>query len=463
MTNLEMTPSVLSQQKTIPCPRHEGHDTIHADEAPVSVCSDPSRRSLLVMIIMTGSYMLTELVVGILGKSLTLVGDALHMLNDVISLIVGFISMTMIKRGHTDSLTFGYARAEVIGGLVNAVFLLATVLFMTTELVDRFIDPVDLVHPYLVVAVAIVGLLINLVGLCMFHDHHGHSHGHDHGHSHGHSHDHHEHDHDHHEHDHDHHEHCDHDHDHDHDHHDHEHGHGHDHEHGESKQSKHGGSLAIRGVFLHVLGDCLGSIAAIVSGCIMTFTDWSHRYLADPLCTIVIIIIISISGVPLLKSSIKQLMQVAPDNVNVPKIRTEIAVLPNVLAVHELHVWLLARTMVIGTCHIIVPSSIKTKNMTLLQKQVLEIFYKNGVFNVTVQQEISDVKKKEEGVEYFCIAASSSSVKAKKEGVVCGHWRKEERDKKECTCERKSEDMSRHTDHSETDVIVHEEEGDESF
>ena len=63
---------------------------------------------MLIMIVMVFTYMAAELVVGLVGNSLTLVGDAFHMLSDSTSMIVGIISINLAKRQANGILTFGY-------------------------------------------------------------------------------------------------------------------------------------------------------------------------------------------------------------------------------------------------------------------------------------------------------------------------------------------------------------------
>ena len=82
-----------------------------------------------------------------------------------------------------DSNTFGFARAEVVGALVNAVFLLALCFSITVQALKRFVKPEPIKDPKMILIVGGVGLFINIIGLVIF----GHSHGGEegHGHSHG--------------------------------------------------------------------------------------------------------------------------------------------------------------------------------------------------------------------------------------------------------------------------------------
>ena len=84
--------------------------------------------------------------------------------------------------------TYGYARAEVVGALINAVFLFALCFSIAVESFKRFLVLEPIADPQLILIVGGVGLAINLFGMCLFGDvGHGHSHGGEggHGHSHG--------------------------------------------------------------------------------------------------------------------------------------------------------------------------------------------------------------------------------------------------------------------------------------
>ena len=144
--------------------------------------------SLLSMLVLTGSFFLVEITVGYITRSVALVADSFHMLSDVISLIVGFFALRYSKKtGQTDRNTFGWQRAEVLGALINAVFLVALCFTIFVEALKRLVEVEEIYDPWLVLIVGAAGLFINVIGLFMFHGHgHGHSHGgHGHGHSHG--------------------------------------------------------------------------------------------------------------------------------------------------------------------------------------------------------------------------------------------------------------------------------------
>ena len=97
-----------------------------------------SSGKLLGMLGMTGSYMMVELLVGYITGSMALVADSFHMLSDVIALIVAFLSIRMSPKEWSKN-TYGWARAEVVGALVNSVFLFALCFSISVEAIQRFL------------------------------------------------------------------------------------------------------------------------------------------------------------------------------------------------------------------------------------------------------------------------------------------------------------------------------------
>lgn len=157
------------------------------------------------------AFFLVELISGFLVHSLALMADAFHMLNDIISLLVGLWAVNLAQKATTDKYSYGWLRAEILGAFFNAVFLIALCVSIILEAVTRFFEPPEITNPQLILIVGSLGLASNLVGFVVLGGH-GHSHGHDHGD----------------------------DHDHDHAEHGHAHGHGHSHSHDELSEAEQG-------------------------------------------------------------------------------------------------------------------------------------------------------------------------------------------------------------------------------
>lgn len=325
----------------------------------------------------------------------------------------------------------GWQRAEILGALVNGVFLIALCVSIFLEAIQRFVEPQNISNPLLIVGVGSAGLASNIIGLFLFHEHgHGHSHGsedqdsaidvsddlesimpesqvraaiaaHDHAaHSHGRKRSH------------------------SHsmssediyvhpaqnraaiqdlaggrrasgsserdpllgtaDHSRHNHakpkdtagagGHGHDH-----------ANMNMRAVFLHVLGDALGNIGVIATGLFVHFTTFSWRFYSDPVISLVITMIILSSAIPLCKSASLILLQVAPPGILVDDIKDDIQSIEGVASVHELHVWQLSDTKMVASVHVRIESD--QAGYMQIATDIKKCLHAFGIHSCTIQPE----------------------------------------------------------------------------
>uniref|UniRef100_A0A1A9X0I4 Cation efflux protein cytoplasmic domain-containing protein n=1 Tax=Glossina brevipalpis TaxID=37001 RepID=A0A1A9X0I4_9MUSC len=330
---------------------------------------------LLSMMLLTGFFFFVEIVVGYVTNSMSLVADSFHMLGDIAALVISFLSVKMSPKKWSKN-TFGWARAEVLGALINAVFLVALCFSITIEAFKRFIEEETIHEPELLVIVGSLGLVVNVIGLCLLYEHGGH-HGHSHGgglrrnhsrltelanvddgeventdfsyekqkekqmkkSSRGHSHD--------------------------------------------------PGSMNMRGAFLHVLSDALGSIIVVISALIVWKTEWEYRYYMDPALSIVLVCLILHSVWPLLRESALILLQTVPTHIQVDAIQKRLLEkVDGVLAVHEFHVWQLAGDRIIASAHI------RCHNLSEYMKiaeKVKEFFHNEGIHSTTIQPEFVEL------------------------------------------------------------------------
>lgn len=173
-------------------------------------------------------FMSAEIVGGILANSLAIMTDAGHLFSDFFGFLVSIISLWIGRRPATRSLSYGYARAEVIGALCSVVIIWGLAALFIYEGVEKILNPRP-VDGKIMFITACFGLGCNLVMMKILH-----SHGHDHGHDHGNGHDH--------EHEHAHKAEHKHDHQHEHESHSHSHPHKHDHQRGKYPGSARSGS-----------------------------------------------------------------------------------------------------------------------------------------------------------------------------------------------------------------------------
>lgn len=118
------------------------------------------RRRLLVVLAVTITYLASEMVGGWFANSLALLTDAVHMLTDVAALCLSLLTLWISSRPATAGKTYGYLRAEILGALINGLFLWLLVAFIWFEAVQRLRNP-PAVHGLTVIAVALVGIVVN--------------------------------------------------------------------------------------------------------------------------------------------------------------------------------------------------------------------------------------------------------------------------------------------------------------
>ena len=144
----------------------------------------------------------------------------------------------------------------------------------------------------------------------------------------------------------------------------------------------HNHDLNARAARLHVLGDALGSIAAMVSGVLIALAGWT---LVDPIASLLICVLIAISAWRLLRESMHALMEGVPPGLSVESIGAEMARVDGVVSVHDLHVWTISGSRVALSAHVVVRSLAEWDRLLAdLQQRLHDAF---GIDHVTLQPE----------------------------------------------------------------------------
>lgn len=144
-------------------------------------------------------------------------------------------------------------------------------------------------------------------------------------------------------------------------------------------------SLNIKGAFLHVLTDTLGSVGAISAGLIMYFTSppW---YQADPIASILVGILIFYSSSMLIRESLNVLLEGVPRGIDVNAVEQKIMEFKDVKGVHDLHVWCITPTKICAmSCHIVVEANADRKQ--LISDLIITLRKEFGIDHTTIQIE----------------------------------------------------------------------------
>jgi cobalt-zinc-cadmium efflux system protein len=239
-------------------------------------------RRLTIVLAVVGVFFFAEFAGGVLAGSHVLRMDALHLLMDCVALAASLIAMRLASRKPTARFTFGLRRAEPVAALLNAVLvLMATIEIVHNAFESLATDAVP--NARIMLPVSTVALFVN--GFCAWLLHGAMGHGHE---GHGHE------------------------------------GHGHD--------------LNLRGVWLHLMGDALGSLMALAAAIVIWFKGPRQ---ADLVASLVVATIIAIGALRLIRDALIVLLEAAPRHLPVDKVRAMLAAHPGVASVVSLHVWTL--------------------------------------------------------------------------------------------------------------------------
>jgi cobalt-zinc-cadmium efflux system protein len=149
-------------------------------------------------------------------------------------------------------------------------------------------------------------------------------------------------------------------------------------------------NLNLRGAFLHVVSDAVGSVGAILAGLIMLTTGW---YLADPLIGIFIGILILFSSWSLVKDSVSVLMQAVPKDIQLEEVRQTIEAVDGVTKVHDLHIWAVTSDIYTLSAHAVIESGGDLHEVLNGIEDTLKERYK--IEHTTIQLEIESREEKE--------------------------------------------------------------------
>ncbi|KAI1109712.1 cation efflux protein [Nemania sp. NC0429] len=355
-----------------------------------------SKQKLISVICISFTFFVAEIAVAFYTKSLALLADAFHYLNDLIGFAIALAAILVSERAKSpQDFSFGWARAQLLGAFFNGVFLLALGLSIFLQSIERFISIRPVESPKLVLIIGSVGLALNLLSATLLHEHHGHDHG-EHssqGHSHSHT--------------------ADNSHDHQ-DGLEHESSHSHvnieaaipssqsisenivltpisahaEHRHTIIKLRAPGRDLGMMGVFVHVVGDALNNLAVIVAALIILLTSSPSRFYADPGVSTAISILILLSAIPLVRNSGKILMQSAPHGVDLDDVKHDLEKIPGIESVHELHIWRLDQRKAIASAHVVVSNN-ELADFMDQAKTVTECLHAYGIHSATLQPELA--------------------------------------------------------------------------
>lgn len=244
--------------------------------------SNDDRKRVGIALALTATFMVVEVVGGVLSGSLALLADAGHMLTDSLALGLALLAFRISARPADARRSYGYHRFQTLAAFVNGLGLVAIVVWILVEAAGRLFDPPPIAGG-LMLTVAAAGLLVNVASFLVLH--------------------------------------------------------GGDHE-----------NLNVRGAMLHVLGDLLGSVAAIAGAAVILLTGWLP---IDPLLSVFVALLILRSAWDLIARSAHILLEGAPEWLDVDRMQAALVEsVPEIDGIHHVHVWGLTPQRLMLTMHV---------------------------------------------------------------------------------------------------------------
>ena len=137
---------------------HQGHDHSHA------VVTEGNAKKLTIALVLTTTFLIVEVIAGLITQSLALLSDAAHMFTDAAALAIALAAIKIAKRPADNKRTFGYQRFEILAALFNASMLFFVAIYILYEAYQRFTQPPEIQSVGMLI-VASLGLVINLISM----------------------------------------------------------------------------------------------------------------------------------------------------------------------------------------------------------------------------------------------------------------------------------------------------------
>ena len=231
---------------------------------------------------LTGSFMIAEVIGGIVTNSLALISDAMHMATDAMALAIALIAIKVGRRAADLLRTYGYARFEILAAAFNALLLLGVAFYILYEAYERLSKPTEIASLGMLV-VAVIGLAVNFISMRLLTGH---------------------------------------------------------------KDS----SLNVKGAYLEVWADMLGSLGVIAGALVIWFTGWQW---VDSLIAVGIGFMVFPRTWVLLKECINILLEGVPPGMDLAEVEEAVATVPGVASVHDLHLWAITQSKASLTAHVV--------------------------------------------------------------------------------------------------------------
>jgi zinc transporter 2 len=304
--------------------------------------------------IFCGTFMVIEFIGGYLAGSLAIMSDAAHLMSDLCGFIISIVSLKIATKPSNYELTFGYHRYEVIGALSSILIIWGLTVWLLVEAAHRFFNPGQ-IQGLTMVTIACCGLLFNLIlakilasedlpnafekeeeeelithlteeQQSIYHN---------------------------------------------------------ELEKIKDKEDEKEDSPVLKAAIVHIIGDMLQSLGVVIASLIIYFFQDSTPNIVyvDPVCTILFAIIVMFTTVPVSRDCLNVLMEATPKNVSIKGLLDDLKRIPNIVDIHDIHVWCISVGKTAISLHILSNTPQKTL------EEATSICRIHRIFHETIQVE----------------------------------------------------------------------------
>ncbi|MBR2535712.1 MAG: cation transporter [Hyphomicrobium sp.] len=252
-----------------------GHDHDHGT-------STASATALTRALVLTGGFLIVEVIAGILTNSLALLSDAAHMLTDTAGIAIALAAIKIGERPADSRRTFGYRRFEILAAALNSILLFLAAAYILYEAWRRLIEPSE-IDSLPMLAVAFTGLLVNIAAMRIL---------------------------------------------------------------APGKDV----SLNVKGAYLEVWSDMLGSVGVMLAAIVIYLTEWTW---VDAVVAVGIGLWVVPRTWKLFSETMNVLLEGVPDGIDLEAVATDLRTTPGVADIHDLHVWALTSNQPSLSVHIV--------------------------------------------------------------------------------------------------------------
>lgn len=287
------------------------------------------KKRVFIAIILNVMIVVLQFIYGFVSNSISLLTDALHNLQDVVSLIIALIAIMIVQKLPTKEMTFGFLRSEALAGFVNSLFLILAILTVIFFSVERLLNPQEVEGVY-VILFGLAGFIVNFVSAKMLdlHNHH-------------------------------------------------------------EEENHHHEDINIKAAYLHLLSDAGISLGVFVGGVLIYLYK---VYWIDPVLSILFSLYILKESISIIKKSYNILMEAVPKHIDVDRTLQEMRDnFKDIKEIHDLHIWSLSSHDTYLSAHIVV-EQMSIRDYDKLLEKLENFFRERGINHITVQPESEEFR-----------------------------------------------------------------------